>query len=247
MKYIITIIGIIVVFSIAAITIMWPDNEPEDKDVVMTVNNLKVTDDMIESFKRHQSSHHGNLEEFLNSIAIEQILIQEAQRQKIDSEPAFREAIKTFYEQSLIKVLVDRQNEKLDDSVSDEEIDDYLSCFGKTFSFSRTQGKGPISSPELDWSGAEKNSSLFDELSSTLQPVLAGLAPGESRTIFDTGNDWYAVRVDSISEETSQTAPTIPREMVRKIIADYKRQQKINSWINTLIANAKITIRKETE
>ena len=247
MKYLIIILSIVALFSIAAIAVMWPESEPEDRDVVMTVNNLKVTDDMIKSFKRRQTSYHENRDEFLNSIAIEQVLIQEAQRRKIDGEPEFRAAIKTYYEQSLIKILIDRQNEIVDDSVGEKEIDDFLDCFGRTFTFSRTKGRGPISSPDLDWSKSEKSSELFDNLSGTLQPLLAGLKPGETSTVFDTGHDWFAVRVENISEKSVSTPLPLPREMARELIADHKRQQQINSWINTLIANAKITIRKETE
>lgn len=244
MKYIITIFAIIAVFSVATVVIIWPEREPDEKDVVMTVNNHKVTATMIEQSQRHQASHHESRDDFLNSVAVEQVLIQEAQRQKIDNEPAFRDAIKNFYEQSLIKILLERKHQNIDDSVSDEQIDMFIANFGKKFTFSIIEGSGPPETSGLDWNQSRKSTELFDNLSTTLQPVLATMKPGESRAIFDTGNEWLGIRVDAVSGTTVEDIP-VPREMVRKIIATYKRQQQLNSWVNKLMADANISIKKE--
>ncbi len=244
MKYISTILAIIILFSITTVIIIWPEREPADKDVVMTVNNSKVTNTMLENSRKHQASHHETHNDFLNSVALKQVLIQEAQRQKIDKEPAFREAIRNFYEQSLIKVLLERKNQTVDDHVSDREVTAFMANFGKTFTFLTINGSGHPDTSQIDWSKGRKITERFDNLSTTLQPVLANLEPGNSLSVFDTGNEWLGIRVEKITGTTNKKVAISP-EMVRKIIATYKRQQHVNSWVNTLMADAKISIKKE--
>jgi len=245
MKYLIVIGCIIGVFSLAAIVSIWPEKQIEDEDVVITVNNLKITRNMLDTSEQGRSSHHANREDYLNSVIVEQILIQEAQKQNIDKEPAFRQSLKNYYEQSLVNILLERQNQTVDVTVSDEEIDSFISYFGKTITFTVAQGSGESITPEIDWADSTTSTVLFDDLSSTLQPIIAGLQPGNTRTVFDTGNEWFAVKVESIEGTTSAAVETIPKDMIRKIIATHKREQQLNAWINRLIAEANISIKEE--
>lgn len=244
MKYITIIICIIATISLLSISFLLPERAPEENDVVMTVNKQKLTSNMIENFARHKSSHHADRHDLLNSVAIERVLVQEAQRQNIDKEPAFREAIKSFYEQSMIKILLDRQHQIVDDKVTKEEIDSFIGYCGKTITFTTTEGQGNVIATEIDWSGSRKSTELFDDLSTTIQPVLAGLQPGNIRAVFDTGNAWFAIRVEEVAG-TSRKNCSVSRDIIRKIIADHKRQQQFNSWINSLIANADISIKED--
>jgi len=247
MKYLITIISLICALSLATLVIIWPNDSPDEKDVVLTVNDSKMTSTMIEKSKNRRSSHHEGATEFLNSIIIEQLLIQEAQRQKIDQEAEFRDAIKIFYEQSLIKVLLDRKNKQIGDDVSDTEVDAFFSYFGKAITFSIAQGSGTRINPEIDWGISTTQTKLFDDLSMTLQPILVGLQPGNTRTVYDTDNEWFAVRVDDITEGNSHEEPDITREKVQSVIASHKRGQQLNMWVNTLISDANISMKKEKD
>ena len=74
---------------------------------------------MLAESEKNRPSHHENRQEFLKSVVVEQLLIQEAKRQKIDQEPQFREAIKNHYEQSLVKILLERKNQSLDETVTE--------------------------------------------------------------------------------------------------------------------------------
>ncbi|MBT8334328.1 MAG: hypothetical protein KJP19_07830, partial [Deltaproteobacteria bacterium] len=92
MKYLATILGIILLLAIATLAIIWPEKKPTKEDIVMTVNDYTFTSAMLEQSEKQRSSQHESWKDFLDSIAIEQVLIQEAQRQKIDREPAFRQS-----------------------------------------------------------------------------------------------------------------------------------------------------------
>lgn len=246
MKYLLAIVGIIGAVTLATLVIIWPEQEPPEQEVVLQVNDRKLTSTMIDQSPRHRSSHHEDRDDFLNSVAVEQVLIQEAQRRKIDKEPAFRQAIKDYYEQSLIKILIDRELQTIDSQVSEAEIDTFLGYYGRTVSFTRVRGQGTPADPRIDWSQGETTSELFDNLSNSLQAVLAGLEPGGTDIVFDTGNEWFAVRFDSVSEPKPNGSPAAPKELIRDLISDHKRQQQLNRWINRLITTADISIKEES-
>ncbi len=107
------------------------------------------------------------------------------------------------------------------------------------------QGTGNQITPEIDWSAGSTKTERFDDLSSTMQPLLAGLQPGDTRAVFETGNEWFAVRVDNLTGNAPPGNTTIPREMAQSILSTYKREQHLNSWINKLVSNADISINED--
>ena len=245
MKYLITIACFLAVLTLVTIFIISPTAPPEKNNVVVKVNNNNITSSMLERSEKNRPSYHENREEFINSVVVEQLLIQQAKKQKIDQEPEFREAIKNYYEQSLIKILLERKNQSLDDTVSEEEIDQFLDYFGKTITFTIAQGSGTLAKPEIKWDDAGTETELFDNLSTIMQSLVVGLESGAERTFFDTGNEWFAIRVDSISGKTSGDSANVPRETIRSIIATHKREQKLYSWINGLVTDADISIHED--
>ncbi len=245
MKYLIIIVCFLAALSLVTVFIILPSSPPEEKNVVIKVNNSSITSSMLERSEKDRPSYHENRLEFLNSVVIEQLLLQEAQKQKIDQEPEFRDAIKNYYEQSLIKILLERQNGSIDDNVSEEEVDLFLGYFGKTITFTIAQGTGNQITPEIDWSAGSTKTERFDDLSSTMQPLLAGLQPGSTRAVFETGNEWFAVRVENLTGNAPPGNTPIPREMAQSILSTYKREQHLNSWINKLVSNADISINED--
>ena len=247
MKYLISILCLLAAVSIITLVLIRPPKSVPEKDVVLTINDSKVTNEMIEKTRTKRSSHHDDNGALIDSIIVEKVLIQEAQRQKIDQEPEFRDALKTFYEQSLIKLLLDRKTEALDDTVTEAEIDSFLSYSGKTITFSTTKGSGNHKDSQINWARSNARTERFNDLSSTLQPLLVGLHPGEIRTVFDTGNEWFAVRVDEIIEDSDTTAAGFSRDAVKAILISYKQGQSLKRWINSLLSNAEISIKETKE
>ena len=246
MKYLISIICLLLAVTILTVVVLWPQHPTSPDDVVLTVNDSQITLDMIEKTKIERASHHDDRSALINSVIVEHLLIQEAQRQKIDEEPEFREAIKTFYEQSLIKILLDRRAAQINNGVTEQEVDTFLSYLGKPITFSTVRGSGTVIDT-IDWSKSRRNTVLFDDLSSTMQPLLAGLEPGKSRTIFDTGNEWFAVRVEEIGPLEQEEKSDLSRERVRSMIAASKRDEQLNSWVNSLLLEANISIKTDQE
>lgn len=241
MKYLFTILGIVIAATLFTLYFVWPEQQPQQTDIAVTVNGHGLTRTSIASPDPGSDSHSEDYAALLDSAITRELLIQEAQRQEIDKEASFRESLKTFYEQSLIKILTDRQYSQVKVMVEDREIDDYLTFYGKMVTFSRLPVTAtPPYAP--DTTEGSQNEVLFDDLSESLQILLAGLKPGEFAIKFDTGSDRYAIRLDKLVPAQAVDSRQPTREVIRNMLMEYKRQQQIVKWLDELRTKASITI-----
>lgn len=241
MKYLLSILLIISAASIITLVYIWPDKPDNRQKIAATVNGHNLVESQLDSELSKSGSLSTTRADSLNSIITRELLIQEAQRQNIDKEESFRTALKTFYEQSLIKILMDRQYSKLKVDVSEEEINRYLSFFGKKITFTRMKvDSAPPHTPISE--NSQTTEVLFDDLADPLRFIIAFLEPGKHTLRFDTSNEQYAIRLDKIAvNETQATAP--PRkDLIKELLIQNKKEQKIAQWLLDLRQNASITI-----
>ncbi len=241
MKYLLAILSIVCVMTALFLFVLWPKKQPADQDIVVTINGH----DLIRTTpadQEHKSSYHQDSQkDLMDSTITRELLIQEAQRQAIDKEPSFRSSLKAFYEQSLIKVLLDRQYQKTEASVTESEIDAFLASFGKRVIFSRFPV--PDAAPkDMATKKGQQTSAIFDDLAEPVQVLIANLKPGEFTVRYDTGSDQYAIRLDSIADDSTLPTTLPDRESVRQLMTEYKREQQISMWLNNLRKSASITI-----
>lgn len=216
MKYLLTILALVILSS--AITLYYL--LPKDVD-----KSLPASD----SSKR-SSYHQSNQRERLVTSATRQALVQEAQRIGIDKEDSFRRALKEYYEQSLVKVLTDRKLAEIKVTVSEDDIENYISRFGQIITFTRF----PIEDGEVLEESGFQSMVLFEELSSTLRLLLADIVPGEKAKQFDTGTEISVIRLDKIEPADIQKQIEVDRERIREQLENYKRSLEIDRWINSL-------------
>lgn len=241
MKYIITIIVIISAAASGTLYFIWPEKAADITNVAVTVNGHNLAKNRVETAGKTNGYHSEEYTDLLDSAITRELLIQEAQRQDLDKEESFRVSLKTFYEESLIKILMDRQYARPTTIITNAEIDTYLSCFGKTVTFSRL----PVVDNKLHVSAdgnVLQNEVLFDDLAEPMKILLSCLKPGEHAVKFDTGNEQYAIRLEKVGE-TSDKITTLPdRERVKLMLEEYKQQQLIDNWLYELRNKASITI-----
>jgi hypothetical protein len=237
MKYLYIILAIILVVTGASLLYIWPNQPKEKTDVLVTINGHDISRQDILGAEK---SYHESGSDALESVITKELLIQEAQKQAIDKEAKFRQELKDYYEQSLIKILLERENASLNIKVSNKEINNYLNSFGKTYTFLLLKSKALPSLAEMKENGIV-HSSRFEDLSQNLQLALADLKPGERAMEFETGNENYAVLLEKI-EGVNERPKNISTDHVRKILEEHKRRQLINDWIAGLRKKASVTI-----
>ena len=244
MKYLSIILTIILALTAATLLFIWPSQPKEKKDIIVTINGHDISRSDIQE-ERTTGSYHESSSDFLNSVITRQLLIQEAQKHSIDKELSFRKELKEYYEQSLIKILMERKNASLQTQVKDQEVQTFLHSFGRTYSFMLLKTREPPTADLLKKNGT-LHSALFEDLSENLQLILATLKPGEMAMEFETGNENSAILLEKV-EGAGDTSASIDPERARTILIEHRKRQQISNWINELRKNASITIQKQKE
>jgi hypothetical protein len=242
MKYIITILVIICAATLLTLYFVWPEKPMDTTHVAVTINGHDLSKSTVTSDGAKAGYHSDDdYAQLLNSAITRELLIQEAKRQNLDKEENFRITLKTFYEESLIKTLLERRYHMPKVEISKEEVDDYLTLFAQKVTFTRL----PVTATSPGIPSSEQGSQnevLFDDLAEPLKYIISGLKPGEYAMKFDTGNEEYAIRLDKVTPVFNLVTKKPERDHVRKMLEEYKRQQQISDWLNELRKRASITI-----
>ncbi|MCK5070694.1 MAG: hypothetical protein KAR01_09130 [Desulfocapsa sp.] len=241
MKYLFTILAFVALSSAVTLFYIWPSGSPKTENVALSVNGHGISRENLDEQIRKNGYHSEDEESSINSFVIRQLLLNEAQRLGIDKEAEFRDAIKEYYEQSLIKVLTDRKLQSLTVTINEDAIDRYLSCSGKIFTFTRI----PLKNGKLLDEQKHQNSVLFDDLSESLRLVLANLNPGEKISQFETGTEVGVVILDKVERADGIDPVSYERSRVMEILTNYQKSLEVDRWINTLRKEAAVVVYKE--
>ncbi len=242
MKYILTLLAVIIAVSAVSAYYLWPEPEIVTEDILVTVNGHNLPKSVLEQKKKQSGYHSKDDRALLDSIIINELLLQEAQRLQIDKESSFRLSVQDYYEQSLIKILIDRQFSVSTSKATDKDIDRYISNHGKMFTFSRLSGDHESDSRQK----AQQKTVLFDDLSASLKIMLSGMGAGEEEIYYQTGSEILSLRLDRVVQGPEQEPFAGNRESIRRIIDNYQRERAMTSWIKEIRDRATITIPRET-
>ena len=246
MKYLYTILAIIAAATILTLLLLLPDKKVDQRDIAISINGRVIDKEMVANEGKKHGYHSDEPSEVMDNIITRELLIQEAERREIHKEESFRQSLKTYYENSLVKTLLDRENASLQVTVSEAEIDAYLGYLGKIVTFSRLE-KLPASQEEAKNMKGITSSTLFSELASPVRLLLATLSPSQFAVKYDTGSEAYALRLDRVEDGPEKSVKPVERDRVREMLLGHKKEQLMNRWLNDLRKNAHITIHQETK
>lgn len=238
MKYLISILTILVAITTFTLFFIWPDQRNNDGEAVVTINGRTLTKQFFQKH-RDRDQYLAENENFVETIVIRQLLIAEAQRRHIDQQPAFRLELKTLYENSLIDLLLKEVNNEIETTVSAEEITQYLEAFGKTYTFYILRTQQPVSIETIQSKGT-KYVSRFDELGSTLRQSLASMEPETAATTYTNKKDKIAIYLDNIEGETTRHSDFDKRK-IKNQLEQIKREKQVSAWIENLRNQAAIS------
>jgi hypothetical protein len=244
MKYLYTILAIIGGATVVTLLLLLPEKKVDPGEIVLSINGRNIGKEMVAGEGKKHGYHSDEQAEIIDNIITRELLIQEAERCEIHKEESFRQSLKGYYENSLVKTLLDRQNETLQVSVSEDEINGYLDYLGKVVTFSRLE-KIPASPAEAEKAPGVSNTALFSELASPVRLLLASLKPSQFAVKYDTGSEAYALRLDSVQDGPEKAIKPVERERVREMLIGHKKEQQMNRWLVDLRQKATITIHNE--
>lgn len=240
MKYLFIIFGLVATTLIISFFLRPDKVSIPEGEIAVTINGHNISNETLATDK-HNYGYHETRNDLYDSVITREILIQEAQRQEIDKEENFRKALKQFYENSLVKILIDRKNKEIAAPVSDEDVSRYVKLLGQNISFTRLDAI-PLDQAEVQSASGLTNTAVFDDLAEPLRLLLASLEPGEFGIRFDTGSEKYAIRLDNITSSHVPSNIDPDRQQIKEMISEFKREQILTQWLTSLKAKAKIQI-----
>jgi hypothetical protein len=237
MKYIYYIMVVMVV-ALALIVVQFFEGRPDTRKKPAIIINDKVI--TLDEFAGMKPSHDEHRAEFINSLIARELLIQEAQRTGIDKEENFRRSLQGFYEQSLVKVLMDRKFSSLKVTVSDDEISKYSALLGKKLDLT-VYTAANAEDLRSGKAGSEKRTVAFSDLSRSTRVAVAALNRGEKSGPVQSGDNYIVLQLDDV-KPGGVKPPGSGKEEIRKLIGEQKREGMIADWVEGLRKNARIQV-----
>ena len=123
-------------------------NKSPGKKVVAEINSYKMTvEDIKYDFKNAPYDEADMLKTdkgrrtYLDGLIEKEVLLQEAQRQGIDREKGFMKSIENYWEQALLKILLERKSKEISRliHVYDNEVEDYYRDSGEKLPLSKVK------------------------------------------------------------------------------------------------------------
>jgi hypothetical protein len=240
MRYLFYIIIFMLLLTVGVITLATRDGKQPPGDYIAKVNGHYIMESDLAKGRNVSLDAHDIKYEFINSLITKEVLIHEAMERKIDQEETFRQSVKNFYEQSLIKALLDRQQEKLPRTPTEADISAYLNLHNKMVKISLK----PVSTSSQGSSEvcqAETIESLFQNLAFSLRMNLLHLHEGDMSEKIDFMGCSYTIRLDTVSK-TAQNGPPENPGKAAALIEDFNREQLLRKWIADLVQKAHVEV-----
>lgn len=239
MKYIYYIIGILILISVG-LTVRLSGLKVDVSEPALVINDKIISKTELDDLSKY-GSYHSRGKDFIDSVITREILIQEALKAGIHKEEAFRKSVESFYEQSLIKVVVDRKFQELSPEVTEEMIATYKKMALSTVIFTKYIYDSEEGVQTGEASSTVKQEHSFENLSETLQFTLFMLEPGETSQPEETDEGYVVFRLDKISPNSAADGLQDDAQ-VKDFLIDQGKNAMFDSWMNEIRKNADIQI-----
>ncbi|MDO8603137.1 MAG: SurA N-terminal domain-containing protein [Candidatus Omnitrophota bacterium] len=125
-------------------------NNNTGNEIIAQINKYKMTtEDFRYELKNVPYDEAASLKtedgrkRYLGGLIEKEVLLQEAQRQNIDREKDFMKSIENYWEQALLRTLLERKSKEISGliHVYDNEIEEYYKSSGEDMSFSKVKNE----------------------------------------------------------------------------------------------------------
>lgn len=110
-------------------------NEPSEK-IVVRINKYTLTPQEFDEVYAESGVSEDSpsaREKFIDNLITRKLLLQEAQKEGIDTQKSFLRTIENLWEQALLKIVIDQKAKELASAVNvtDEELTDFYNLWAK--------------------------------------------------------------------------------------------------------------------
>ncbi len=239
MKYIYYIIAIIGLVTVLA-GVRYSGFRVEMSDPAIVINDRVISEKELDRlFKSSPYSNH--MAGVIDSVITNQLLIQEAIAQGINKEELFRASVENFYEQSLVKILIDRKFDSLNPAITQDMVDRYQALSGKEVTYAKMTYPNLENAKKGKPDTSEKITNNFEDLSAELKYIFIPLEPGQTTAPLNMGTNYVRCRLISL-KPSSDTDPVTDAEEIKEFLTHQEKGVLFARWMETLNNDADIRI-----
>jgi hypothetical protein len=247
MKYLGYIFAIVLALSAAAGYVVLRKEDKKEQSVAVVINDRLISLERYKRLYKHRmdSSYHiNNKKEFLDMLITKELLIQEAQKQGINKGEEFRMSIQDFYEQSLIKVLMEKKFSDLRVKVRPYLYERYIELMGKNVKLELFSYDSLLDAEKGDLKNGRIVESPFSQIGENYRVVLLDLKVGELSKPIASDNKFTVVRLISLGNRSGKIN-SISKDKVIALFKKHKKNEIVSKWLNELKEKATIKISKD--
>jgi len=243
--YYLIIVLIIITLSIATALLKSGNSNTNSKDIVLTVNGRAFSSDEFKTIM-NDKPHDLTDSQYTNIIIEKELLIQEAMRQKLHEESAFKKNIKNYYEQSLISALMNTKNEEFNPAVTDVEITKFIDRLNSQLDITTYSYKDYDSAIAGTGKLGEKNIKIsFSDLSDILKYYMSEIDAGQTTSPLQDEYGYKRIKLNSVDNSAEKaTLNNTVRPFAEKIILSGKKKALMESWQQEIKNKATIDIKE---
>lgn len=246
MKYLLTILAIILSIIVASYGLHTFSVPPPVSDIVAMVNKSVITSDALQLLQKNDSNQTiSKSRDAIEQLITRELLLQEAHNLNIDESESFRTALKNFYEQTLITQLLEQQKKSFEGNIHEAEITQYITLLGSTVTFSQF---GYNQNPSKNNDTGNKKTVLFDTLPDKLKATLSLIRPSQTVIQYDGDNRQSLLRLDSVKNSGKTIIESVERRAeIRTLLSEHSKKRQVAEWLAGLRKDASITIYDKQE
>jgi len=186
-------------------------------------------------------------EDFIQALITKELLIQEAKRMGLDREEPFRQSVQNFYEQSLIKILMEHRYATLPAGTTETELSRYQQLAGHKLHLVMTAF--PTKKATTAQKTTQKKTAVvsFDDLAGELKAALLAVEVGAETAPLAAGDHYETYRITSMEDDHDMAVRPLSAAEASTMIHQYKREKAMSDWLAGLRDDAAIAIHVKPE
>lgn len=239
------------------------EKESEKGNIIATVNEAPLLLKELQFNVAQRSKRNLDfkitrevIEEELNIMIEKKLMIQEAMKKKLTNDEKFVRTVRSFWEQTLIKNLIDRKKTgewKDYVFVNEEEIKNYYQKLQYRVTFKLIRAKDQVEADSIlkkAQKGEVKNWDevigpvKFEEIATHFQEKAFDMSEGEIKAFY--ANKEHII-ISLVKKETVSQPPLQELyQYIKSLILREKSREAMQKWIEDSKSRAKIQVNKET-
>jgi len=243
MKYLLSAASILAALCLGLLIAPLLTPRPKPIEGSLVINQRIYQPQELETRLGATPYHFDSRGELISDLIYRELLLQEAKKQAIDSESDFLLSMRDFYEQSMIKTLIDRQYRDPRHNPTPDQIALCQPLLTRRFNLQR------LNYPNYEAARANTTSSRDDynlpylDLPEETRSALLELNGAELSEPQHTGSGWFRLQLLGISPLSATSLPSLAEQ--EELCRIELKRQSIQNWIESLYRKSTIEIPAE--